>query len=235
MNLHSFPAGFKAIVVGATGGIGSAIADHLDRSPDCGKVIRLSRTAPIPIDVTDEASIISFAERTAKSGDKIHLIFDATGALTIGDKGREKSHGAIEPLNRARAFATNAIGPALILKHRSPLRPRTGKCAFATLSARVGSIEDNRLGGWYAYRASKAALNQIVKTASYEIARKRPEAVCLALHPGTVATRLSEKHANGTYTHSPKQAAQKLLGVIDVLDANETGGFFDYDGRSIPW
>jgi NAD(P)-dependent dehydrogenase (short-subunit alcohol dehydrogenase family) len=136
----------------------------------------------------------------------------------------------------ARAFAVNAIGPALLMKHFLPLLPRSGKCVFATLSARVGSIGDNRLGGWYSYRASKAALNQIVRTAAIELRRGRPDAICVALHPGTVATPLSARFAkSGLEVQSPDAAAMRILAVLDGLTAESSGDFFDQRAHSIPW
>ena len=135
-----------------------------------------------------------------------------------------------------RSFALNAIGPAMIMKHVLPLLPRSGKAVFATLSARVGSIGDNRLGGWYSYRASKAALNQLVRTAAVELARRSPEALCIALHPGTVATSLSAPFsAAGLEVHTPAAAARHLLAVVDKLTPEANGGFFDWRGQPVPW
>jgi NAD(P)-dependent dehydrogenase (short-subunit alcohol dehydrogenase family) len=160
------------------------------------------------------------------------LIIDATGTLTVDGTGPEKRLADLDPAVLARAFAINAIGPALLIKHFADLLPRSGKSVFATLSARVGSIGDNRLGGWYAYRASKAALNQLLHTAAIEIARKRPGAVLLALHPGTVRTPLSTPIV-GAAGLSPAEAAAKLLQVIEK--ATETGTFLDQNGKTVPW
>ncbi len=136
----------------------------------------------------------------------------------------------------ARAFAVNAIGPALLMKHFLPLLPRQGRSVFATLSARVGSIGDNRLGGWYSYRASKAALNQLMRTAAVELGRRQPAALCVALHPGTVATRLSAPFAKaGLDVQTAEQAADGLLQVIDSLRPGSSGGFFDHRGEAVPW
>ncbi|MEM7190474.1 MAG: SDR family oxidoreductase [Pseudomonadota bacterium] len=163
------------------------------------------------------------------------LIFDATGALTIDDQGPEKALKVIDAEAMAAQFAINAIGPALALKHYDRLMPRHGRSVFATLSARVGSIGDNRLGGWISYRAAKAALNQIVHTASIEIARKRPEAIVVALHPGTVATPLSKPFSGQRKTFMPEEAAAKLLAVLDGLRPEDNGSFFAYDGSRITW
>ncbi len=133
----------------------------------------------------------------------------------------------------ARAFAINAVGPALLLKHFVELLPRQGRSVFATLSARVGSIGDNQLGGWYSYRASKAALNQILRTASVEVARRRPDAVLLALHPGTVRTRLSDPFTGPDQGIPAEEAARRLLATMDA--ATKTGCFLDNTGAVIPW
>ncbi len=136
----------------------------------------------------------------------------------------------------AHAYAVNAIGPALLLKHFCPLFPRQGRVVFATLSARVGSIGDNRLGGWHSYRASKAALNQLVRTASIELHRHNPASLCVALHPGTVATPLSAPFAKaGLDVGPPEVAAAALLTVLEGLGASDTGGFFDHRGAAIEW
>jgi NAD(P)-dependent dehydrogenase (short-subunit alcohol dehydrogenase family) len=135
-----------------------------------------------------------------------------------------------------KSFAVNAIGPALLMKSLLPLLPRTGKAVFATLSARVGSIGDNQIGGWYSYRAAKAALNQLVHTAAIELKRTRPEAICVALHPGTVATPLSAPFAKaGLKIRPPEEAARDLLAVIESLSPAQSGGFFDYRGTEMPW
>ena len=136
----------------------------------------------------------------------------------------------------AHAFAVNAIGPALLMKHFLPLLPRSGRAVFASLSAKVGSIGDNRLGGWYSYRASKAALNQLVHTAAIELARRQPEAICVVLHPGTVATRLSQPFSkSGLEVQTPAASAARLLATIDGLSASDSGGFFNHRGEALPW
>ncbi|MEL7028034.1 MAG: SDR family NAD(P)-dependent oxidoreductase, partial [Pseudomonadota bacterium] len=224
--LESFRPGFTALVVGASGGIGAATARALDENPRCGAVLRLDRTSRPGFDVTDDAAVAAAAGALASQCDAIDLVFDATGALEVDGVGPEKTIQAIEPQTMARAFAINAIGPALLLKHLAPHLPREGKSVFATLSARVGSIGDNNLGGWISYRASKAALNQIVRTAALEIRRRRPDAICVALHPGTVRTRLSAPFAGSRNLFEPDAAAAKLLSVCDRLTCEDTGGFF---------
>jgi len=163
-------------------------------------------------------------------------VIDATGVLQGEGCTAERTWGQLEPATMLRAFAINAVGPALLMKHVLPLLPASGKSVFATLSARVGSIGDNRLGGWYSYRASKAALNQIVRTAAVELRRKRPDAICVALHPGTVDTPLTAPfHKSGLEVQAPAAAARRLLSVVDGLGPPHTGAFIDQHGAPIPW
>ena len=229
--LRSLPEGYCALVIGATGGIGGALVAALKQDERCGNVSVLSRTDGF--DLRNEASIGEAAENFRDGG--LHCIFDATGALVIDGAGPEKTLRAIDPVAMAAQFAVNAIGPALLLKHFASKLPRGERAIFATLSARVGSIGDNRLGGWISYRACKAALNQIVRTAAIEISRTRPMAVVAALHPGTVATAFSDPFAASRDRLSPPDAAQRLLSVLDALQAEQTGGFYGYDGGPIEW
>ena len=142
----------------------------------------------------------------------------------------------IEADYMAKSFLINAIGPALLMRHFTPILPRDGKSVFATLSAKVGSIGDNRMGGWYSYRAAKAALNQLVKCTAIALARSKRTAICIALHPGTVATGLSGPFAkSGRNVQSPDQATANMLMVIDGLQPSQSGGFFAYDGNELPW
>ena len=223
---------YRALVFGASGGIGKALANQLRDDAHCSEVIGLSRSSPIRFDLEDEASI---AKAAAACSGPIDLMIDATGFLSGGGIMPEKSLNTITSEAMARLFALNATGPALLLKHFHPLLPRDRRAVFATLSARVGSIGDNRLGGWHAYRASKAALNMIVRGAAIEIARRNPESLVIALHPGTVATRLSDPFAGKADRLSPEQAALRLLTVIAGLPVSATGGFFAHDGAEIPW
>ena len=234
VKMSSFPDGFRAVVVGASGGIGAAVLELLGRTPTCAEAIGLSRTSHPGLDLEREDTIAGAALQIADGG-PVHLIFDATGVLHSAGMKPEKTLAAFDPAAAARAFAVNATGPLLVLKHFHHLMPRNERSVFASISARVGSISDNRLGGWYSYRASKAALNMALKTAAIEIARKRPEAVCLALHPGTVATRLSKPFAPGRDLFSPQESAAKLLTVIDEAEPGQTGSFLAYDGTEIAW
>ena len=227
-----------AIVVGASGGIGRALVDVLAADGRIGPVVVGSRTGDPPLDLTDEASDARIAEEpVARTGGKpLTLVFDATGILHDDAMTPERALRDVDPAVMARAFAINTIGPALLLKHLAPRLARDGKATFATLSAKVGSIGDNRLGGWYAYRASKAALNQIVRTAAIELRRRRPGALCVALHPGTVDTRLTAPFAKtGLAVSTPDVAAARLLAVLDGLSGAATGGFYDYRGEPLPW
>lgn len=235
LDLRSFPAEGIAVVFGATGGIGAALAEAIEASTVFRQVLRFSRSSSPAIDLLDEASLAGAAALAADQGE-LRLLIDATGFLHDHRQAPEKSWRQLDPEHLARAFALNAIGPALIMKHILPRLPRSGKSVFATLSARVGSIGDNHLGGWYAYRASKAALNQLVHTAAIELARRSPDAVCVALHPGTVDTALSAPFStHGLPVHAPSTAARNLLRVLDHLTAHDSGGFFDWRGKAVSW
>lgn len=232
--MTSLADGYRALVIGAGGGIGAAFVQRLTADPGCAGVSALSRRNG-DFDLTDEDSIRAAAEGFAASGTVFDLIVCATGALVIGGQGPEKTIRALSPAAMAEQFAVNAIGPALVLKYFSPLLAKDRRSVFAALSARVGSIGDNRLGGWMSYRASKAALNQIVRTAAIEIARARPLSVVAVLHPGTVATALSDDFSNGRERLSPADSAGRMLQVLDGLQPEQTGGFYAYDGTPIVW
>lgn len=223
-------------MVGASGGIGGGFVAALRASGSFAAVVGLSRTSEPALDLALEASVEAAARHLADRHPAPRLVVVATGFLHGDGFAPEKSWRELDPAHLARAFAVNAIGPALVLKHFLPLLPRDGKSVFATLSARVGSIGDNGLGGWYSYRASKAALNQLLRTAAVELRRRWPEAVCVALHPGTVATRLSEPFAKaGLDVRTPATAAARLLAVIDRLGPTDNGRFFDHRGTEVPW
>lgn len=228
----SLPAGFGAVVIGASGGIGSALCERLRQEPNLGELFELSRRDD-QLDFSDENSIQAAAEKLR--GKPMHLVICATGALGVNGNPPEKSLRQLDPDAMLRQFTVNAVGPALIAKHFLPLLDRKERSVVAFLSARVGSIGDNRLGGWISYRASKAALNQIVRTASIEYARTHPELVMAAIHPGTVRTSLSEKYSGSHPTVSADEAALNILTALNALTADRTGSFMAYDGREIPW
>lgn len=233
--LGSFDRGGVAAILGASGGIGHALTKQLEASFSFDQVIGLSRQSDPGFNLLDEASIEAAASNLSELGE-IRLIIDATGFLHDEDQSPEKSLRELNAEKLMRAFALNAIGPSLIMKHLFPKLPREGKAVFATLSARVGSIGDNQLGGWYGYRASKAALNQLLRTASVEIRRRRPEVICVALHPGTVDTDLSSPFSkDGLNVQSADDAASRLISVIDGLSTKHHGGFFDHMGKKIAW
>ena len=219
----------RALVVGASGGIGSAAAEALERRG--AAVERLSRRHD-GLDVTDEASVEAALGALEPP---FELILVATGALVVGGHEPEKALRAITAQGLADQFAVNAVGPALVLKHALRLLPRDRRAVFAALSARVGSIGDNAIGGWHAYRAAKAALNQILHGAAVELRRTHREAVVLALHPGTVATDFTARYAGRHRTVPPEEAATRLLAVIEGATPSMSGGFYDPAGEAIPW
>lgn len=224
-----------AVVVGGGGGVGAAVVAALREAGGHDEVLALGRRSSPALDLLDEASIAAAAAAVRARGVPT-LVFDATGFLHGAGMEPEKSWRELDAAHLAHAFAINAIGPALLMKHFLPLLPRDRRAVFATLSARVGSIGDNRLGGWYAYRASKAALNQLVRTAAVELRRSRPQAICVALHPGTVDTGLSAPFAkSGLQVQVPAEAAARLLAVIERLGPGDSGEFFDHRGEPVPW
>lgn len=236
----------SAVVFGASGGIGAALVRKLAGSGLYAAVYAGARgpldDAPAGVrtfqfDLTDEASIASAARLLAFPP---ALVIVATGILHDPDHGiaPEKSWRALDGAAFAQVLAINTIGPALIAKHLLPLLPRDRRAMFAALSARVGSIGDNRLGGWHAYRASKAALNMLVANFGIELARSHPQAIAAALHPGTVTSALSAPFRQSTPDNplfSPDQAADQLLTVIDQLTPADSGGLFAWNAQRLPW
>ena len=210
----------RILIIGASGGIGAALSVAAD-----GEVIGLSRSAD-GLDVTDAVAVARVLGDVDGVFDRIII---ATGALGVP----EKSMAAMDAIAMADVFAVNAIGPAMVLREVPRLLAPMGR--IAVLSARVGSIGDNRIGGWHSYRASKAALNQIVRGAAIELARTNKGSICVALHPGTVATPFTEKYAGRHRTVSAHEAAANLWRVIEGLLPDQTGGFYDYAGEAIAW
>ncbi|MEM1377427.1 MAG: SDR family NAD(P)-dependent oxidoreductase [Pseudomonadota bacterium] len=217
----------RALIIGASGGIGSALSDEL--SSRGFEVTRLSRSRD-GLDVTDQLSVDRVLGALSGTFDTIII---ASGILAPNGQSPEKSLDALTADNMAALFAANAIGPALVLRH-VPRLLAPGRSVVAVLTARVGSIGDNGLGGWYSYRASKAAANQIVRTASIEIGRKQKEAIVVSMHPGTVDTPFTESYP-AHKKQQPDEAAANILNVLDGLTRDDNGDFFDWAGKRIPW
>ncbi|MEO9864813.1 MAG: SDR family NAD(P)-dependent oxidoreductase [Yoonia sp.] len=218
----------NALIIGASGGIGRAVAAEL-----AGRgvaVTGLSRADGL--DVTRPETVDDVLGQIT---DQFDLIFTAIGILSSKSHTPEKSLSAISAEAMHETYAVNAVGPALILKHVPRLIPKDRRSVIATLSARVGSIGDNRIGGWHSYRASKAALNQIVHGAAIELGRSHKQTICVALHPGTVETPFTAKYAGRHKTTPAPDAATSLVNVINALEVSQSGGFFDYAGQEIPW
>ena len=232
--MQSLPPGYHALILGASGAIGGAIAAQLQADPRCAQVLTLSRHSTPAIDFDKPDSIAAAAEALRPLG-PWHLIVVATGMLTGPTSGPEKRLAELNATHMAASFATNTIGPALVLAHFAPLLAKGERSLLAVLSAKVGSIGDNRLGGWYSYRASKAALNMLLKTAAIEVARTHPQAVLAALHPGTVNSALSAPFRGAEIGRPPTEAARDLLAVLDTLQPADSGGFWAYDGQRLPW
>lgn len=244
--LDSFPPGFRACIFGATGGIGAAVLARLAAHPRVGHIHAGGRRAPrsagavsgFAFDLQDEASIAAAAAEVAASG-PLHLVFIATGLLhREGVISPEKTWRAMTPEAFALSFAVNATGPALIARHFLGLLARNEKAVFAAISARVSSISDNRLGGWHAYRASKAALNMLLRNFAIENATRNRSASIVGLHPGTVDTGLSRPFQSGVpegRLFSAEQSADHLLRVIEGVTPAQSGRLLAYDGSTIPF
>ncbi len=246
-NLSSFNDAANVVVVGATGGIGSALVEALLGDPRVASVNALSRNAPTivhdrlharAVDFSDEASIAAAAEACAERG-PIDLVVVATGILhREPDVQPEKRIADVSAAAMSEVLRINTVIPALLAKHFLPRLRRDGKSAFAAISARVGSIGDNRLGGWVSYRASKAALNMVARTFAIEQARSHPASLVVTLHPGTTDTALSkpfQRNVPDGKLFTPPFVAERLLGVLDGLSPEDSGGFFAWDGSRIEY
>lgn len=232
--MKSLCPGYTALVIGATGVIGQAFCEALSSDPSCARVLRLSRSIYPEFDLGNPVSLsglISGLDATQP----IAVVIDASGVLSIDGQGPEKSLSAISEWSFNRVMQINALGPLLLLRELVPRLARD-RCLYGKLSARVGSISDNRLGGWYSYRASKAALNMLLQTAAIELHRKLPGLVVAALQPGTVVSPLSRRFvSDSTQTVSPHEAVNGLLTALDSLPAAAGAHFIDYRGRMIDW
>lgn len=234
----------SACVFGASGGIGRALCEAL-AAAGCERIYAGSRSGSVPqgtafqgfsFDLEDEASIAAAA--AMMRAEPPEWVIVATGVLTLADgSGPERSYKRLDPGIMAQVFARNTIGPALIAKHMLPLMPRGAPFTFAALSARVGSISDNRLGGWHSYRASKAALNMLLRNFALEMARTHPDSVIVGLHPGTVDSALSAPFQSGLaegQLTAPATAAANLVGVLARLTPAQSGRVFDFRGDQVP-
>lgn len=229
MIAHAGSSRDRVVVVGASGGIGKALADQAEAR---GDVIRLSRPA---IDVADEATLAAAAQA---AGDGLSHVIVAAGLLHREGTGPERDWRQIDGDWMLENFRVNTVLPALVAKHFLPRLRRDAPALFAVLTARVGSIGDNRLGGWHSYRASKAAANQLVRTLSVELKRKNPTAAIVALHPGTVDTGMSrpfQRNVAPEKLFTPEQAAARLWAVMEGLTPADSGSFRAWDGAEIPW
>lgn len=256
-SLQSFEAPIRALVVGASGGIGSAFVRLLledaklttvfaaCRNPGAASTLMKladhhgERLRVLAMDVTDEASVAAAASQLTAEPSRLDLLINCAGLLHDGKSlAPERRIAEVEPGNLLRSFEVHAVGPALLAKHFGTLFDSTSRAVFASLSARVGSIGDNRLGGWYSYRASKAAHNMILRNISIELRRRARGLICVALHPGTVDTNLSRPFQGNVpdrQLFSVDRAARQLLAVIDGLSPESNGHFYAWDGQEIPW
>lgn len=222
-----------AVIIGARGGIGAALSDALETGAEYGRVVRLHRESAPSIDLLDEASIAAAAGSLADTAPQLVIV--ATGLLHTADKGPEKSLRELDPDWMIQNYRVNAVGPALVAKHFLPIMAKQGPICFAALSARVGSISDNRLGGWHSYRASKSALNMFIRNIAIEWQRKNAQSIVVGLHPGTVETQLSAPF-KGNPAHerfAPARAATDMLSVLAGLKPEQSGQIFAYDGSII--
>lgn len=241
---QSLGQNLRVVVVGASGGIGAALVERLVASEQVARVHALSRkgkshpspkVANLTFDFTDEASIEAAAQALAEVG-PLDVVIIATGLLQGQGIAPEKNLRALSFEGFETSFLINTIGPAMTAKHFLPLMRRDGKAVFAALSARVGSISDNRIGGWYAYRSSKAALNMALKTLSIEMARRFKELVIIGLHPGTVDTDLSKPFQSNVpegKLFTADYSAEKLLAVIDQVTPKDSGNLLDWSGETV--
>ena len=232
--MQSLPDGYRALVLGATGAIGGAMAAQLRTDPRCAAVRTLARGSTPALDFGAPGSIAAAAQALHAEG-PWHLVLVATGMLQGPTGNPEKRLAELQADHMAASFAINTIGPALALAHFAPQLARDERSLFAVLSAKLGSIGDNRLGGWVSYRASKSALNMVVKTAAIELARTHPQCVLAALHPGTVDSALSAPFRGAQIGRPAQDAACDLLAVLDHLTPEDSGGFWAYDGQRLPW
>lgn len=244
------------LVIGGNRGIGLALVEAQLTRPEISRVIATHRpTADLAklfelkrrhgeklvlqnLEVTSESSIQAFGDFLAKQPAGIDLAIHAAGILHDGDIAPEKSLAQCNSKHLMRLFEVNSIGPLMVAGALLPAQKRNHRFTFAALSAMVGSIGDNRLGGWYGYRASKTALNQFIRTMAIECRIKHPRAAIVAIHPGTTDTELSrpfQKNVEPEKLYSPQITAERLLGVLEGIDESHSGQFLNWNGSTIPW
>ena len=224
-----------AIILGSGGGIGKALKNELLSRGGFNQVICYSKSNDLLLDITNKNEIEKATSELKRNGIKINLLINTVGFLHDEIFFPEKKISDIDANYLLNSFKLNTIGHALVIKYFTPLFDETEKCFLVSLSARVGSINDNYLGGWFGYRASKAALNQIVKSASIELNRTKPNMVLASIHPGTVYTKLSKPFIKESNCFSTTESAKKILNTIFKLNNNDSGKFLDYEGKVIPY
>ena len=242
-----------ALVAGASRGIGLALVRKLLSSRDTRRVyasyrqastsqdllaINDSRLVTVSVDITDPSELKALADTLRSNGDQPDLVINAAGILHEQGIRPEKALGQCRQESLSRLFMVNSIGPLLLAKSIIPLMPKTGKSHFAVLSAMVGSITDNRLGGWYGYRASKAALNQFMRTLAIECRRSHPGLCVTAIHPGTTDTSLSQPFQSNVKPgklYTTAQTAERIVRVVGAGQPEQSGRFVNWDGETLPW
>ena len=233
----SLSPNYRALVIGSSGSIGKAFTDRFKQDPQCAEVLELCRASSPGFDLRDAQSIESALapiKVKVKAKGSLDLIIDATGALTIDGKGPEKSLQSVDASALNASLWVNCIGPSIVLKNLVPILGKN-RCIYAKLSARVGSISDNKLGGWYSYRSSKAAFNMMLHTAAIEFNRKNPNALFVALQPGTVSSALSSPFVDPSKTLSPEESVNQMLADMELLQQIRGAHFIDYKGNPIAW
>ena len=229
-----FPHSYKACVIGAGGAIGAAFCQAFQADKQCVYVKAISQSLGDDFNLENADSIKIQAQLAASDG-PYHIILDATGVLMMNDIGPEKSLSALRDAHLLKAMHLNAVAPAIVLQQFAPLLA-SGSAIYAKLSARVGSISDNKKGGWYGYRASKAALNMLLQTAAIELQRKNPELKVIALQPGTVKSKLSQPFTAATpHLLEPSESVAGMLSAMKNVTVKNGAHFIDYQGQTIEW